>query len=219
MCVCMCIVSVHHVRNLSLQSLAYTHTHTHTHTQKGSPLMQAGSSWGASVCQSRGMAPMPARPPPLLCSKVCVCVCVCVCVDICRYIKHPSSASLQNHIHTYIHTFTHPGDEYVINGTKAWITNAHEASAAIVFATTDKSLKHKGVCVCVCVCTKLQRERERMNGRVGRMDYLLSTHTYTHTHTHQTQASVPSLSLVTRPGSRWGRRRTSWASVPLPLLT
>jgi butyryl-CoA dehydrogenase len=33
------------------------------------------------------------------------------------------------------------GDEWVVNGTKAWITNAHEASAAIVFATTDKSLK------------------------------------------------------------------------------
>jgi butyryl-CoA dehydrogenase len=37
------------------------------------------------------------------------------------------------------------GDEWVINGTKAWITNAHEASAAVVFATTDKSLKHKGI--------------------------------------------------------------------------
>jgi butyryl-CoA dehydrogenase len=33
------------------------------------------------------------------------------------------------------------GNEYIINGTKAWITNAHEASAAVVFATTDKSLK------------------------------------------------------------------------------
>lgn len=33
------------------------------------------------------------------------------------------------------------GDEWIINGTKAWITNAHEASAAVVFATTDKSLK------------------------------------------------------------------------------
>ena len=38
-------------------------------------------------------------------------------------------------------TATLDGDEWVINGTKAWITNAHEASAAIVFATTDKSLK------------------------------------------------------------------------------
>lgn len=34
---------------------------------------------------------------------------------------------------------------YVLNGTKAWITNAHEADQAIVFATTDKSLKHKGI--------------------------------------------------------------------------
>lgn len=38
-------------------------------------------------------------------------------------------------------TATLDGDEWVINGTKAWITNAHEASAAIVFATTNKSLK------------------------------------------------------------------------------
>jgi butyryl-CoA dehydrogenase len=38
-------------------------------------------------------------------------------------------------------TATLDGDEWIINGTKAWITNAHEASSAIVFATTDKSLK------------------------------------------------------------------------------
>lgn len=37
------------------------------------------------------------------------------------------------------------GDDYIINGTKAWITNAHESKAAVVFATTDKSLKHKGI--------------------------------------------------------------------------
>mmetsp|Transcript_23909 Transcript_23909/g.35704 ORF Transcript_23909/g.35704 Transcript_23909/m.35704 type:complete len:321 (+) Transcript_23909:46-1008(+) len=42
-------------------------------------------------------------------------------------------------------TATLDGSEWVINGTKAWITNAHEATAAIVFATTDKSLKHKGI--------------------------------------------------------------------------
>lgn len=35
------------------------------------------------------------------------------------------------------------GDEWVLNGTKAWITNAWDASATVVFATTDKSLKHK----------------------------------------------------------------------------
>jgi butyryl-CoA dehydrogenase len=37
------------------------------------------------------------------------------------------------------------GDEWELNGTKAWITNGYEANAAIVFATTDKSLKHKGI--------------------------------------------------------------------------
>ncbi|KAJ6659137.1 hypothetical protein lerEdw1_019440 [Lerista edwardsae] len=37
------------------------------------------------------------------------------------------------------------GDEWVLNGTKAWITNAWEASASVVFATTDKALKHKGI--------------------------------------------------------------------------
>ncbi|KAF4789985.1 Short-chain specific acyl-CoA dehydrogenase, mitochondrial [Turdus rufiventris] len=37
------------------------------------------------------------------------------------------------------------GDEWVLNGTKAWITNAWDASATVVFATTDKSLKHKGI--------------------------------------------------------------------------
>jgi butyryl-CoA dehydrogenase len=38
-------------------------------------------------------------------------------------------------------TATLDGDSWIINGTKAWITNAHEASAAVVFATTNKSLK------------------------------------------------------------------------------
>lgn len=36
-------------------------------------------------------------------------------------------------------------DKWVLNGTKAWITNAHDAEAAIVFATTNKELKHKGI--------------------------------------------------------------------------
>eukprot|EP00567_Pseudictyota_dubia_P005634 CAMPEP_0197445832 /NCGR_PEP_ID=MMETSP1175-20131217/10949_1 /TAXON_ID=1003142 /ORGANISM="Triceratium dubium, Strain CCMP147" /LENGTH=494 /DNA_ID=CAMNT_0042976851 /DNA_START=72 /DNA_END=1556 /DNA_ORIENTATION=+ len=42
-------------------------------------------------------------------------------------------------------TLSEDGTEYIINGTKAWITNAHESSAAVIFATTDKSLKHKGI--------------------------------------------------------------------------
>ncbi|KAF5290128.1 hypothetical protein FQA39_LY14909 [Lamprigera yunnana] len=36
-------------------------------------------------------------------------------------------------------------DYYILNGTKAWITNAYESEAIVVFATTDKGLKHKGI--------------------------------------------------------------------------
>jgi len=42
-------------------------------------------------------------------------------------------------------TATLDGDHYVLNGTKAWITNAHDAHAAVVIATTDKEMKHKGL--------------------------------------------------------------------------
>lgn len=42
-------------------------------------------------------------------------------------------------------TATLKGDKYVLNGTKAWITNAFEAEAAVVFATTNKEQKHKGI--------------------------------------------------------------------------
>jgi butyryl-CoA dehydrogenase len=37
------------------------------------------------------------------------------------------------------------GDHWVLNGEKAWITNAHQAQGYVVFATTDKSKKHKGI--------------------------------------------------------------------------
>jgi butyryl-CoA dehydrogenase len=37
------------------------------------------------------------------------------------------------------------GDSWVLNGTKAWITNGYDANAAIVFATTDRTKKHKGI--------------------------------------------------------------------------
>jgi len=37
------------------------------------------------------------------------------------------------------------GDKWVLNGTKAWITNAHQAKGIVAFATTDKNMKHKGI--------------------------------------------------------------------------
>lgn len=37
------------------------------------------------------------------------------------------------------------GSNYILNGTKAWITNGFESKATVVFATTDKAKKHKGI--------------------------------------------------------------------------
>jgi len=37
------------------------------------------------------------------------------------------------------------GDHWILNGTKAWITNSYQSEGMIVFATTDKSKKHKGI--------------------------------------------------------------------------
>lgn len=37
------------------------------------------------------------------------------------------------------------GDFFILNGSKAWVTSGAEAKAAIVFATVDKKLGHKGI--------------------------------------------------------------------------
>lgn len=37
------------------------------------------------------------------------------------------------------------GDDYVLNGVKHWISNALQADLVLVFATLDRSLRHKGI--------------------------------------------------------------------------
>ncbi|WP_028313904.1 glutaryl-CoA dehydrogenase Acd [Desulfatibacillum aliphaticivorans] len=40
---------------------------------------------------------------------------------------------------------TDMGDHYVLNGSKTWISNAHQADVIIIYAYTDKSAKTKGL--------------------------------------------------------------------------
>ena len=42
-------------------------------------------------------------------------------------------------------TATKKDNSFILNGTKSWITNGYESEAAVLFATTDKSQKHKGI--------------------------------------------------------------------------
>ncbi|CAG9827694.1 unnamed protein product [Diabrotica balteata] len=37
------------------------------------------------------------------------------------------------------------GDHYILNGNKSWVTSGLQGKAAVVFATVDKALKHKGI--------------------------------------------------------------------------
>ena len=41
------------------------------------------------------------------------------------------------------------GDNYILNGTKAWITNGGVADIYTVFATLDRSTRHAGICAFV----------------------------------------------------------------------
>ena len=41
------------------------------------------------------------------------------------------------------------GDRYLLNGTKAWITNGSHADVFIIFATLDPALRSKGICAFV----------------------------------------------------------------------
>jgi acyl-CoA dehydrogenase len=41
--------------------------------------------------------------------------------------------------------FRRHGDDYVLNGQKAWITNANHARFYVIFATADPALRHKGI--------------------------------------------------------------------------
>jgi len=43
-------------------------------------------------------------------------------------------------------TVRHDGDEYVINGTKTWISNASNADFFVTYATLDKNLGMRGIC-------------------------------------------------------------------------
>ncbi|TCP69470.1 acyl-CoA dehydrogenase [Baia soyae] len=42
-------------------------------------------------------------------------------------------------------TATRDGDDYILNGSKIFITNGGDAEIYVVFAVTDASLKHKGI--------------------------------------------------------------------------
>jgi alkylation response protein AidB-like acyl-CoA dehydrogenase len=58
-----------------------------------------------------------------------------------------------------------PKSEIVLDGEKIWITNGESARLAIVFASMDRSLRHKGICAFLVETDAPGFERERMPGK------------------------------------------------------
>jgi len=60
----------------------------------------------------------------------------------CFALSEPESGSDAASINT---TAVKYGEEYILNGTKSWVTNGAEADVAIVFTKTEKSKKSRGI--------------------------------------------------------------------------
>ncbi len=63
------------------------------------------------------------------------------------------------------------GDDYLLTGTKAWITNGGEADLFTVFATLDRSSRHRGICAFVLPADlpgiTLGRKEDKMGQRAS----------------------------------------------------
>src|SRR6185437_15593454 len=79
---------------------------------------------------------------------------------------------------------TNKGDRYVINGTKAWITNGGAADAAIVFVNTDPSKGQKGI-------TGLIVERDTPGFKVGKEEKKLGINATACAELSFTECEVP----------------------------
>ena len=61
---------------------------------------------------------------------------------------------------------TPDGNNYIMNGTKMWVSNGANATHYIVFATIDPELKHKGICALIV-------ERETKGLTIGKKEHKL----------------------------------------------
>lgn len=57
------------------------------------------------------------------------------------------------------------GNGYLLRGEKIWVTNGNIADVAIVFATRERSARHKGICAFIVETNTPGFRREKMPGR------------------------------------------------------
>lgn len=91
-------------------------------------------------------------------------------------------------------TASEEGDNYVLNGEKIWITNGLSAHVAIVFASRDRSARHRGICAFLVETDAPGFQRERMPGKE------LGHRASEHAHITFKDCRVPKSALLGAPG-------------------
>ncbi len=86
------------------------------------------------------------------------------------------------------------GDFYILNGEKIWITNGISAKVAIVFASMDRALKHKGICAFIVETDTPGFGRAPMPGKE------LGHRASEHVHITFQDCRVPKSALLGAPG-------------------
>ncbi len=90
--------------------------------------------------------------------------------------------------------FKKVGDDYVLNGSKAWITNASRASWFVVFATEDPSSRHKGIAAFII-------ERDTPGFRVAKHEDKLGQRASDTCVLELEDVKVPKANLLAGPGA------------------
>jgi butyryl-CoA dehydrogenase len=85
-------------------------------------------------------------------------------------------------------------DHYVLNGEKIWITNGLSANVAIVFASKDRSARHRGICAFIVEPDTRGFHREPMPGK--ELGHRASEHAYI----MFKECRVPKSALLGAPG-------------------
>ncbi len=86
------------------------------------------------------------------------------------------------------------GDYYILNGEKIWITNGTSAQVAVVFATRDRSARHRGICAFLIETDTPGFQREPMPGKE------LGHRASEHVHITLKECRVPKSALLGAPG-------------------
>jgi alkylation response protein AidB-like acyl-CoA dehydrogenase len=91
-------------------------------------------------------------------------------------------------------TATVEGDSYILDGQKIWITNGGIADVALVFASMDRSLRHKGICAFIVPTDTPGFIREPMPGQE------LGHRSSDHAHITFEECRVPKEAMLGEPG-------------------